>query len=85
MESDLFPIMQKEDKGLVVRSGLFPVMQQEDSTPVKMRHQVLSGWIWEMVLAVNGGYLLLSPFIMVSRDTAAFTLYSTRTVKNKLQ
>jgi hypothetical protein len=54
--SDLFPMMQKEDKGLVVGSDLFPMMQQEDSTPDKMRHQVLSGWIWEMVLAVNGGY-----------------------------
>ncbi len=53
---DLFPMMQKEDEGLEVGSDLFPVMQQEDSTPDKMRHQVLSGWIWEMVLAVNGGY-----------------------------
>ncbi len=54
--SYLFLMMQKEDEGLELGSDLFPVMQQEDSTPDKMRHQVLSGWIWEMVLAVNGGY-----------------------------
>ena len=53
---NLFALMHKEDESFEVGSDLFPMMQQEDSTPDKMRYQVLSSWIWEMFLAVNGGY-----------------------------